>query len=116
MKKIISLIILTSLVLCIIPAQAFAFDQNEISCNAAILVEAETGKVLFEKNSDQKVAIASITKLMVLLIAMEEIKAGNLTLDTVITGTQEARDIGGSTMFLDVGEQFPLEAGNDAER
>ena len=109
MKKIISLIILTSLVLCIIPAQAFAFDQNEISCNAAILVEAETGKVLFEKNSDQKVAIASITKLMVLLIAMEEIKAGNLTLDTVITGTQEARDIGGSTMFLDVGEQFPLE-------
>lgn len=109
MKKIITFIILTSLVLCLIPAQAFAFEQNDITCNAAILMEAETGKVLFEKNSDQKVAIASITKLMVLLITMEEIKAGNLSLDTVITGTQEAKDIGGSTMFLDVGEQFPLE-------
>lgn len=109
MKKIISLIILTSLVLCFIPAQTLAFDRNEITCNAAILMEAETGKILFEKNSDQKVAIASITKLMVLLIAMEELEAGNLTLDTVITGTQEARDIGGSTMFLDVGEQFPVE-------
>ncbi len=109
MKKIITFIILTSLVFCLIPAQVFAFDENEITCNSAILVEAETGKVLFEKNSNQKVAIASITKLMVLLIAMEEIKAGNLTLDTIITGTQEAKDIGGSTMFLDVGEQFPLE-------
>lgn len=109
MKKIISLIILTSLVLCLIPAQTLAFDQNEITCNAAILMEAETGKILFEKNSDQKLAIASITKLMVLLIAMEEIDAGNLSLDTLITGTQEARNIGGSTMFLDVGEQFPVE-------
>ncbi len=109
MKKIITFIILTSLVLCLIPAQVFAFNENEITCNASILVEAETGKVLFEKNSDKKLAIASITKLMVLLIAMEEIKAGNLSLDTVITGTQEAKDIGGSTMFLDVGEQFPLE-------
>ena len=109
MKKIITFIILTSLVLCLIPAQVLAFNQNEITCNAAMLMEAETGKVLFEKNSGQKLAIASITKLMVLLIAMEEIKAGNLSLDTLITGTQEAKDIGGSTMFLDVGEQFPLE-------
>ena len=109
MKKIISLIILTSLVLCFIPAQTLAFDQNEITCSAAILMEAETGKILFEKNSDQKLAIASITKLMVLLITMEEIDVGNLSLDTLITGTQEARNIGGSTMFLDVGEQFPVE-------
>lgn len=109
MKKIISLILLTSLVLCFIPAQSLAFDENEITCGSAVLMEASTGKVLFNKNMDKKVSIASITKLMVLLITMEEIKAGNLSLDTVITGTKEAREIGGSTMFLDIGEQFPLE-------
>ena len=109
MKKIISLILLTSLVLCFFPAQSLAFDENEITCSASVLMEASTGKILFSKNMDQKVAIASITKLMVLLITMEEIKAGNLSLDTVITGTQEAKEIGGSTMFLDVGEKFPLE-------
>ena len=109
MKKIIALIILTSMLLCLIPAAALAFNENEITCNAAILMEASTGKVLFEKNSEKKVAIASITKLMVLLIAMEEIRAGNLSLDTVITGTKEAKEIGGSTMFLDEGEQFPLD-------
>ncbi|MFA7637338.1 MAG: D-alanyl-D-alanine carboxypeptidase family protein [Monoglobales bacterium] len=109
MKKFIAFIILTSLILCYIPAQVFAFDANEITCNAALLMEADTGTVLFNKNGDEKVAIASITKLMVLLIAFEEIKAGNLSMDTVITGTQEGKEVGGSTMFLDAGEKFPLE-------
>lgn len=109
MKRIIAFIILIATILCIVPATTLAFDENEITCNSAILMEQETGKILFKKNSDEKVAIASITKLMVLLITMEEIKAGKLSLDTVITGTKEAREIGGSTMFLDVGEQFPLE-------
>ena len=109
MKKTVAFIILTTMLFCFVPANALAFDENEITCNAAILMEASTGKVLFEKNSEKKVAIASITKLMVLLITMEEIRAGNLTLDTIITGTKEAKEIGGSTMFLDEGEQFPLD-------
>ena len=109
MKKTIAFIILTSLLVCLIPANALAFNKNNITCNAAILMEASTGKVMFEKNSEEKLAIASITKLMVLLITMEEIRAGNLSLDTVITGTKEAKEIGGSTMFLDDGEQFTLD-------
>ena len=55
MKKIITFIILTSLVLCLIPAQVLAFNENEITSSAAILMEAETGKVLFEKNSSHKI-------------------------------------------------------------
>lgn len=109
MKKLTSIFLLLSLILCFVPSQALALNANEITCDTAILMEASTGKVLFEREADKKVSIASITKLMVLLITIEEIKAGNLSMDTVIKGTNEAKAIGGSTMFLDVGEEFPLE-------
>ncbi len=109
MKKIVALLVVITLAFSAVSLQAFALDISDVDSNAALLMDATTGKIMFEKNPDQKVAIASITKLMVLLITMEEIKAGNLTLDTIITGTKEAKEIGGSTMFLDDGEQLPLE-------
>lgn len=82
---------------------------SDFTCKSAILMEASTGKILYEKKKDEQRSIASITKLMPLLITMEKVEKGELSLNDTITGTKEAREIGGSTMFLDTGEKMSLD-------
>lgn len=82
---------------------------NGFTCKSAVLMEASTGKVLYAKKKDEQRSIASITKLMTLLITMEKIEKGELSLTDTITGTKEAREVGGSTMFLDTGEKMSLD-------
>lgn len=79
-----------------------AFDVNGKS---AVLMEPSTGKILFEKNSHQKLAPASITKVMTLLLIFEAIENGKIKLDDVVTVSEHAASMGGSQVFLEVGEQ-----------
>ena len=76
---------------------------------SAMLVEAGTGTVIFEKNADERRQAASVTKLMTLLICFEELEAGNLHLDDSVTVSQEAAAQIGSQALLDAGALYSLE-------
>lgn len=75
---------------------------------AALLMEASTGKILHEENADDRLPIASVTKIMTMLLIMERIETGALTTDEIITVSENAQSYGGSTMFLEAGEEISL--------
>jgi len=72
----------------------------------AILMEKETGAVLFEQDADTPTPPASITKIMTTLLVLEEIEAGRLSLDDIITTSRHAASMGGSQIYLEEGEQM----------
>jgi len=81
----------------------------ETTAESAILVDAASGKVLFEKNPHKELPIASVTKLMTLLVAVEAIEAGRCSLSDIVTASEKASSLGGSQIYLEPGEQFTLE-------
>ena len=84
-------------------------DSLSLPCRAAVLIEPASGRVLYEKNADERVPIASITKLMTLLLTFEAVHGGNLTLDTPVSVSEHAYHMGGSQIWLEPGEQFTLD-------
>ena len=90
-------------------AAAPANSGLQLECRAAILMEPETGRVLYEKAPDERMPIASITKLMTLLLTFEAIHDGRLTLDTLVPVSEHAYHMGGSQIWLEPGEQFTLD-------
>lgn len=106
MKKALLAILL---VLCTFLTVAAYGQDFDLDIRAAILVEAETGQVLYEKNSAETLPPASITKIMTLLIAMEEIEKGNLSLDSEISISKYAESMGGSQIYLAAGTRIKLE-------
>lgn len=120
MKKILILLLL----LISIPLVK-AEETEDLTPNAksAIMIEASTGEILFQKNKDEKLAPASMTKMMSMLLIMEEIENGNLKWNEMITTSEKASSMGGSQIFLKVGEKMTVEdllkgvaiaSGNDA--
>lgn len=84
-------------------------DSLSLPCRAAVLIEPASGRVLYEKNADERVPIASITKLMTLLLTFEAVHDGKLTLDTPVPVSEHAYHMGGSQIWLEPGEQFTLD-------
>ena len=80
-----------------------------LNCRAAILIEPGTGRVLYEKSPDETMPIASITKLMTLLLTFEAIHEGKLTTETQVPVSEHAYHMGGSQIWLEPGEQFTLD-------
>ena len=89
--------------------EAAASGSLALNCRAAVLIEPESGRVLYEKSPDEKMPIASITKLMTLLLTFEAIHGGKLTLDTLVPVSEHAYHMGGSQIWLEPGEQFTLD-------
>lgn len=89
---------------------AFAEGETELAVNAksALLMEESTGRVLYENACDERLPIASVTKIMTLLLIMEEIDGGRLALDDMVSVSENAMSYGGSTMFLETGEQLSV--------
>lgn len=79
-----------------------------VASKSLILMEATSGKILFESNSHQSLPPASVTKIMTMLLICEAIENKEITLDTVITASERAKSMGGSTIFLDTNEQMTL--------
>lgn len=102
LKKIIA-VIMASILILQMPVTASAAEP-EISSVAAILMEAKSGKVIYEKNADQLLQPASITKIMTLLLIFEKLESGSITLDEKITVSEHAAGMGGSQVFLEPGE------------
>lgn len=83
-------------------------ETLDIQAKSAVLMEASTGNLLYESNKDEKLPIASVTKIMTMLLVMEAVDSGKITLDETVTASELAKSMGGSTMFLETGEQFPV--------
>lgn len=83
-------------------------QSDEIDAKAYILIEQSTGRVLAENNADEQLPIASVTKIMTMLLIMEAIEDGKTTFDDLVTVSENAMSYGGSTMFLETGEQLPV--------
>ena len=80
----------------------------ETDAKSVLLMEQSTGNVLYEKNADEQLPIASVTKIMTMLLIMEELDRGTITLDDMVSVSENAMSYGGSTMFLEAGEQLSI--------
>ena len=80
----------------------------ELSAPSAILMEKTTGEILYEQNSHEKLAPASVTKIMTLLLVMEALEDGRISWDDTVTTSAEAAAKGGSQIYLEENEQLPL--------
>lgn len=87
----------------------FVGAAEDLPVKSSILVEAETGQILFEKNPHEKLPPASIVKLITMLVVMERVKEGKVKLTDEVKVSSYAAQMGGSQVFLQEGEVFPLE-------
>ena len=119
MKKLLLVIV----AFCFMIINVYAAEDYATGAKSAILIDSASGKVLFEKNADEKLAPASMTKLGSMLMIMEAIDNGNLKLDDKVTTSEEAANMGGSQVFLEAGEVYTVHdllkgvaiaSGNDA--
>lgn len=101
--------------------------ENETSlapkAKSAIMIEATTGDIIFEKNADEKLPPASMTKIMSMLLIIESIEKGVIAWDEMVTVSENASGMGGSQILLETGEKMSVEdlfkgiaiaSGNDA--
>ena len=80
---------------------AFANDEVDISSKSAVLVDFVSGSILYEKNSSDHLPIASMVKMMTILLTLEEFEKGNLNENTMISTSENASGMGGSQVFID---------------
>ena len=107
-KKFCSLIIVFAILLIffIVPVTA---AEMQFDAKSVILVEASTGKVLYENNADTALPPASVTKIMTLLLVMEAIDDGKISLDDMVPVSNNAASMGGSQVYLEPGEQMSVD-------
>lgn len=84
-------------------------EVSPLECKSALLMEAESGKILYAQNENEPLPPASVTKIMTALLCMEEIAAGRLSLDEMICASAHATEMGGSQIFLKEGESMSVE-------
>lgn len=104
MKKILAIIILLSF-----PIVVKASEDYTPNATSGILMEYSTGKILYEKNANEKLAPASMTKIMTMLLIMEAIDEGKIKLDDMIFVSNNASSMGGSQVFLQPNTSFKAE-------
>lgn len=90
-------------------SRAAALTDTDITAPSAILLEPVSGQVLYEKNCDEQRPCASITKVMTLLLVMEAIENGQLSLEETLTASEHAASMGGSDIWLKPGEEMSVD-------
>ena len=103
MKRLLILILMLSLIA--FPVQA---APAEVPVKSALLMDAATGQILYEQNIHQRLAPASVTKVMTMLLIMEAIDSGNIQWTDMVTTSEAAAAKGGSQIYLKVGEQMSV--------
>lgn len=113
MKRFISMFLISIFVFSMISPAVLAEEQNGIKladeARSAILIERDTGTVLYDKNSNEQLPPASMTKIMTMLLIMEAIDSGKLKMDEKIRTSEYAASMGGSQVFLEPGEEMTTE-------
>ena len=113
MKRILVMILLG---LSVLPAAGRAQSEApieegtpfSISSPSVILTDAQTGQTIFEKNADERRPVASVTKVMTILLTLEAIDEGRIPLEDSVTVSPYASSMGGSQVFLDAGKRYPV--------
>ena len=127
MKRLVSVMLTIILLTTFAAPLAFAEEKTGVeladNVRSAILIERDTGKVLYEKNSNESLPPASMTKIMTMLLIMEALDEGKLSYDEKVRASEYAASMGGSQIFLEAGEEMTVEeilkgiaigSGNDA--
>ncbi len=127
MKRLLSItltvILFTSLAVPMASAEEKAGVELADNVRSAILIERDTGKVLYENNSNEPLPPASMTKIMTMLLIMESLDEGKISYDEKVRASEYAASMGGSQIFLEPGEEMTVEellegiaigSGNDA--
>lgn len=118
MKKLLLLVLFL-----FIPINVFAEEKFIPNGTSGILIEANSGKILFEKEKDKQVSVASMTKMMAQILILERVEAGKIKWSDIVTVSKNAADMGGSQIYLGEGEKMSVEdlmkgisvaSGNDA--
>lgn len=111
MSKLSVCLLLTGLFLFSAPVSAEIPDVMPFDVNAdsAVLMDTATGTILYSKNADRALPPASVTKIMTLLLFMEELDSGSISLDENITVSEYAASMGGSQVYLEAGESMSAE-------
>ncbi len=84
-------------------------NELNLECKSAVLLEANTMTVLYEQNADEALPPASVTKVMTLLLVMEAVETGKISLSDSVSVSERAAGMGGSQIFLEVGETMSVE-------
>ena len=126
MKRVISCLTLITMLLSVTP-MALAKESTTVEladkAKSAVLIERDTGTILYDKNSDEKLPPASMTKIMTMLLIMEALDKGQIKWDEKVRTSEYAASMGGSQIFLEPGEEMTVEqmlkgiaigSGNDA--
>ena len=101
MKRVLALL------LGVLPGRAAAVDLN-LNAKSALLMDVATGTVLYEKECHERLAPASVTKVMTMLLIMEALDSGKIRLTDQVTASEAAAAKGGSQIYLKVGENMPV--------
>jgi serine-type D-Ala-D-Ala carboxypeptidase (penicillin-binding protein 5/6) len=109
LKKIAACVMTVLMLVSVLPVRAAALADTEVKAPSAVLMEAQTGKLLYEKNSHEKRPCASITKVMTLLLVMEALDSGKIKLTDTVTSSEHAASMGGSDIWLKPGESMSVD-------
>jgi D-alanyl-D-alanine carboxypeptidase (penicillin-binding protein 5/6) len=111
MRRVKIIIGITLILLCLFTQAVLAIDKPEfdLQTKSAILMDAKTGRILYEKNAHQKLPPASVTKIMTMLLAMEAVDEGRVKWDDKISTSELAAKMGGSQIWLEPGEEMTFE-------
>ena len=118
MKKILFLFLFL-----LIPVNVFAEEEFIPNGTSGILIEANSGKIIFEKDKDKQLSVASMTKMMSQILILERVESGKIKWDDIVTVSKNAANMGGSQIYLSEGEKMSVEdlmkgisvaSGNDA--
>ena len=110
MRKFLVILIMVSML--IIPFTSFAQPEDigiTVNSKSAILIDAESDRILFEKEPDKKLPIASVTKVMTLLLTFEAIDSGVIKMEDKVTASETSASMGGSQVFIDAGYDYTVE-------
>ena len=109
MKKTLVFFLLFALLLPLfVLGTAGAETPFDLACASAVLMEASTGKIIYEKNADEALPPASVTKVMTLLLTMEAVTSGKIGWSDTVSVSEHAASMGGSQIYLKAGEQMPV--------
>ena len=101
--------ILLAVIFCMPVITTTALSEEEITAPSAVLMDANSGKILFEKNPHEQRPCASITKVMTLTLVLEAVDSGKIHMDDVVTTSAHAASMGGSDIWLEEGEQMTVD-------
>ena len=106
MKKVISLFLI---VFFLVPMMVFADPDITSGAKSAVMIDYSTGEVLYDKNGNERRSVASLTKMMGLILIFEKIDNGSLKKDEILTTSKNAKEMGGTQIWLEEGEKISVD-------